>query len=42
MVNFQLQLQPQTEARLRKILAQHQNQEVFAQNIIVIVEQIYV
>ena len=30
MVSFQLQ--PQTEARLRKILAQHQ--EVFAQNII--------
>ncbi len=34
MVNIQLQLQPQTEERLRKILAQYQNQEGFAQNII--------
>jgi len=34
MVNIQLQLQPQTEERLRKILAQYHNQEVFAQNII--------
>ncbi|MFH1860178.1 MAG: hypothetical protein ABH870_04080 [bacterium] len=34
MVNIQLQLQPQTEERLRKILALYHNQEVFAQNII--------
>ena len=34
MVNIQLQLQPHTEERLRKILAQYHNQEVFAQNII--------
>jgi hypothetical protein len=34
MVNIQLQLQPQTEQRLRKILAQYHNQELFAQNII--------
>ena len=34
MVNLQLQLQPQTEERLRKILAQYHNQEVFVQNII--------
>jgi hypothetical protein len=34
MVNIQLQLQPQTEERFRKILAQYHNQEVFAQNII--------
>ncbi len=27
MVNIQLQLQPQTEERLRKIIAQHINQE---------------
>ena len=34
MVNIKLQLQPKTEERLRKILAQYHNQEAFAQNII--------
>ena len=34
MVNIQLQLQPQTEERLLKILDQYQNQELFAQDII--------
>ena len=34
MVNVQLQLQPQTEERLRRILALYHNQEAFAQNII--------
>lgn len=34
MVNIQLQLQPQTEERLRKILTQYHNHEVFVQNII--------
>ena len=34
MVNIQLELQPQTEECLRKILALYYNQEVFAQNII--------
>ncbi len=34
MVNIQLQVKPQTEERLRKILDQCQNQEAFAQNII--------
>ena len=31
---IQLNLQPKTEQRLRKILKQYNNQEVFAQNII--------
>lgn len=34
MVNIQLQLQPQTEERLGRILALYHNQEIFAQNII--------
>lgn len=34
MVNIQLQLQPEMEERLRKILAQYPDQDVFAQNII--------
>jgi hypothetical protein len=34
MVSIKLELQPQTEERLRKILAQYQDQETFAQNII--------
>ena len=34
MVNIQLQLQPQTEERLGRILALYHNQEMFAQNII--------
>ncbi len=34
MVNIQLELQPQTEECLRKVLALYYNQEVFAQNII--------
>ncbi|MEW6621109.1 MAG: hypothetical protein AB1422_17555 [bacterium] len=34
MVNIQLELQPQTEERLQKILGQYHNQEMFAQHII--------
>lgn len=34
MVSLQLQLQPQTEVRLRKVLAFYQDQELFVQNII--------
>jgi len=34
MLQLQLQLQPQTEERLKRVLAQHHDQEVFAQNII--------
>lgn len=34
MLDFQLSVQPQTEQRLRKILSQVQNTEVFALNII--------
>lgn len=33
-MNFQLAIQPQTEQRLKKILAHSQDMEVFAQNII--------
>jgi hypothetical protein len=34
MLNLQLQIQPQTEQRLKRILAFTHDQEVFAQNII--------
>jgi len=34
MLQLQLQLQPQTEERLKRVLAQYHDQEVFAQNII--------
>jgi len=34
MLNLQLQLRPQTEKRLKKILNLYKDQEVFAQNII--------
>jgi len=34
MVNIHLQLEPQTEDRFQKILAQHPSGEAFAQNII--------
>ncbi len=34
MLNVQLDIQPQTERRLKKLLESLQNQEIFAQNII--------
>ena len=34
MLNIQLQLKPQTEERLKKVLAFYQDQEIFAENLI--------